>query len=94
MSALFEDIKERRDAAKKAPVWSGDLGDDCSSRWAGFLLRAEKMKEGAWWYSVTDLSSGATIEDSNLVATSVTDGVTSRMKCEEAVRRFLSVSRP
>jgi hypothetical protein len=91
MSAIFDDADARRDAARKAPVWSGDLGDDCSSRWAGFLLRAEKMKEGAWWYAVTDLSSGATIEDSNGVAASVADGVTSRRRCEEAVRRFLSI---
>jgi hypothetical protein len=93
MSTFSEHAEVRRDAVRKAPEWSGDPEDDCTARWAGFLLRAEKMEEGVWWYAVTDLSSGDTVEDSNLVAISVTDGHTARMRCEEAGRRFLGVTR-
>jgi hypothetical protein len=75
--------------AKAAPSWTGDLQDDCTARWAGFLLRAEEMERGNWWYSVTDLVSGATVEDSNFVGGFVGDGAEARKKCEEAVRRFL-----
>jgi hypothetical protein len=78
--------------AKAAPAWTGDLQDDCSARWAGFLLRAEEIEKNIWWYSVTDLASGATVEDSNLIGAVVIDGVEAREKSEAAARRFLSQS--
>lgn len=85
-------LQARRDAAKIAPLWTGDLADDCSAQWAGFMLRAEKMKEGSWWYSVRDVASGLTVEDSTAMEVEIRDGGAARMRCEEAARRFLSVA--
>jgi hypothetical protein len=35
--------------------WHGDLKDDCTARWAGLMLRAEKMNDGDWWWCVYDI---------------------------------------
>jgi hypothetical protein len=91
MKPTIESLESRRIEAKAAPVWSGDLEDDCTARWAGFLLRAEAMEKDSWWYSATDLASGTAIEDSTVVGALVKDGVTARRKSEEAVRRFLGI---
>jgi hypothetical protein len=40
--------------AREPIVWSGDLNDDCTARWAGLTLRAEEMDEGSWWWAVYD----------------------------------------
>ncbi len=80
--------EERRVAARQPPVWSGDLRDDCTAKWAGFLLRAEKMDRGRWWYAVTDVRSGNVIAEGMDVRT----GGEARLKCEEAIRRFLRVA--
>lgn len=85
-------LQARRDAAKIAPLWTGDLADDCSAQWAGFWLRAEKMQENSWWYSVRDIASGLTLEDSTAIAVEIRDGGAARMQCEEVARRFLSVT--
>ena len=85
-------VETRRAATKTSPIWTGDLADDCSAKWAGFFMRAEVMEEGRWWYSVRDVATGVTVEDSATTSGEVSDGVTARAKCEEAARRFLSVS--
>ena len=92
MPHLSPDIESRRIEAEASPIWSGDLDDDCSARWAGFLLRAEAMDKEVWWCAVTDLKTGLIVEDSAAGAGVLKDGLAARRKYEEAVRRFLSVS--
>jgi len=82
-------VLARRVEAENPPIWYGDLSDDCSSHWAGFLLRAEWMEDTFWWWSVTDLASGMTIADSNQLIIPVTSGELARQSCVDAVRRFL-----
>ena len=40
--------KERIVLAQKPIMWTGNLDDDCTARWAGLLLRAEWMDEDYW----------------------------------------------
>ena len=87
----FEEFEMRRDQAKVDPVWTGDLADDCTARWAGFLLRAEEMERGSWWFSVCDLSSGSVIHDSDRADRGIESGSIARAECEKAVRRFLNL---
>jgi hypothetical protein len=82
-------IEARRVEAQHPPAWSGDLLDDCTARWAGFILRAEEMEEGIWWYAAIDTASGAYAVDSTVSQTSASDGISARQRCEEAARAFL-----
>ncbi len=91
MNNSIINIEARRIEAKVSPMWTGDLGDDCTAYWAGFLLRAEAMDEDDWWYAATDLASGLEVGSSNNVAGIVADGSAARRKCEEAARRFLGI---
>jgi hypothetical protein len=49
------------------------------------------MEQDRWWYSVTDVATGATVEDSTVSGCDVKDGVAARRKCEEVARRFLEL---
>ena len=84
----------RRLELQVPPVWTGDLNDDCTAKWAGFLLRAEWMDKDDWWYAVTDRVSGLIVEDSTVLGAVVKDGEIARKRCEDAARRFLGVSEP
>lgn len=33
-------------------TWTGDLDDDCTCEWRGYVLRAEQMDDNAWWFCV------------------------------------------
>lgn len=88
-------LRERRElAAKSRPDWTGNLADDCSSRWVGFLLRAEEMEEGVWWWAVyDDWAEDPTVQlssshDSSEVCVS---GQHARREAEQAARRFLGL---
>ena len=87
----LEELEVRREQAKESPVWTGDLDDDCTARWAGFLLRAEEMERGSWWFSVTDLPSGSVIHDSDRVGRRIDSASSARQECERAVIRFLNL---
>ena len=84
-------MEARKIEAQFAATWTGDLDDDCSARWAGFLLRAEEMEDGVWWYAVHDVALGLTIEDSTVLGADVHDSSTARQKCENAARRSLGL---
>ena len=86
---------ERRQlGAVSRPAWTGDLDDDCSSRWAGFLLRAEEMDEGFWWWAVYDewaddpMRQVASSHDSS---TACDSGSVARQAAEQAARGFLGL---
>lgn len=90
MNTSPSSIEARRVEARHPPWWSGDLLDDCTARWAGFILRAEEMQEGVWWYAVIDTASGAYAVDSTVSQTPASDGVSARKRCEEVARAFLA----
>lgn len=52
-------------AAQEPPKWYGDLDDDCTARWAGFMLRAEWMDDGYWWWCVYEDGSGEQVASSD-----------------------------
>ena len=46
---LARDYEARRALAQETkPEWTGDLNDDCTAYWAGFILRAEEMDRRRW----------------------------------------------
>ncbi|MDR6568809.1 hypothetical protein [Chitinophaga ginsengisegetis] len=41
--------------AEEPIIWTGDLSDDCTAKWAGLMLRAEWMEKNYWWWAVYDM---------------------------------------
>jgi hypothetical protein len=79
-------------AAQQPPNWSGDLDDDCTAIWAGFMLRAEQMDERNWWWCVYEVGSSEQIASSNDgEATPCTTGESARCAAEQAARRLLEL---
>lgn len=37
-----------------APIWTGNMRDDCIAFWRGLILRAENLGQGWWWAVSTD----------------------------------------
>ncbi len=68
------------------PEWLGDLDDDCTATWAGFMLRAEQCDEG-WWWAVYDDASGARV-----CAYPYPSGSEARAAAESTVRRLLGLT--
>ena len=73
-----------------APQWEGDLDDDCSARWFGFLLRAEWMDEGIWWWAVYGKNGEGEVDSSNNYEVVVSSGEAARRAAEIAARKFVS----
>jgi hypothetical protein len=71
------------------PKWEGDLDDDCSARWSGFLLRAECMEESVWWWAVYR-ESGEEIDSSNNHEVVVSSGEAARKAAEVSAQKFVS----
>lgn len=57
------DVKNRN--TSEPIIWEGDLEDDCLSKWAGLLLRAEWMNKKYWWWAVYDMENNQVIVDSS-----------------------------
>lgn len=73
-------------------VWTGDLNDDCTAKWAGLMLRAEWMNGNNWWWCVYDMQKDEIqIDSSNNYSESFTNGETSRKKAEEVAKKYLNV---
>lgn len=70
-------------------VWTGDLDDDCTARWAGLLLRAEWMDGPDWWWAVTDLHHDIEIGSSNSDPRSCTSGNEARTRAEACAKAYL-----
>jgi hypothetical protein len=67
--------------------WLGDLDDDCTAKWAGLTLRAERMNEDDWWWCVYDDQSGEQIASSNATwAVQCSTGAAARSAAESAAR--------
>ena len=74
----------------KPIIWQGDLNDDCTSNWAGLMLRAEWMDEDYWWWSVYDiLENENQIDSSNEYEQKFIGGKVSREKAEEIAKNYL-----
>ena len=79
-------------AAQPPPEWSGDLGDDCTALWAGFMLRAEQMDKDDWWWCVYEDGSNEQAASSNDDdATPCITGESARIAAEHAARRRLGL---
>ncbi|MCE9552929.1 MAG: hypothetical protein K8T91_06075 [Planctomycetes bacterium] len=78
-------------AREKSPEWTGDLDDDCTSLWAGLMLRAEHMHKSHWWWAVSDMESGEEIASSNQTSKACRSGRAARLAAENAAREYLSV---
>lgn len=71
-------------------LWNGDLKDDCTAKWAGFMLRAEWMDEDYWWWCVYDmLDNDNQIDSSNEYDERIIGGEKAREKAEEIARNYL-----
>jgi hypothetical protein len=85
-------IDERKILAKEPIVWTGDLSDDCTSLWAGLMLRAEWMDEDYWWWAVYDLQKEkVTIDSSNEYNTRFIGGDAARAKAESVAKKHLEI---
>ncbi|WP_395748545.1 hypothetical protein [Prosthecobacter sp.] len=84
-----KDLTVNRDTA--APlIWTGDLDDDCSSRWADLFLRAEEMADDDWWWAVTDARlAGAEIGSSNWAGLTCVSGRQAREQAEQCAWKYL-----
>ncbi len=78
-------------AAQQPPIWEGDLDDDCTAHWAGFMLRAEQMDEDCWWWCVYVDGSSEQIASSNNLATPPSTGEAARNAAETAARTLLGL---
>lgn len=78
-------------AKDSQPQWTGDLSDDCTARWAGFLLRAEWIDDDDWWWAVFDANSDE-VAGSHAAGRFAKSGAEARMEGEKAVRRLLGLS--
>lgn len=78
-------------AAKEPPRWTGDLNDDCTARWAGLTLRAEKMDRCQWWWCVYDDVLKKQVVSSNEEQASFHSGHAARAAAADAARRWLGL---
>ena len=84
-------IDERRTLATQPIIWTGDLSDDCTAKWAGLMLRAEWMDEDYWWWAVYDMQKDeATIDDSNNYTGRFIGGEMSRQKAESVAQKYIT----
>lgn len=70
-------------------TWTGVLDDDCTARWAGLMLRAERMESRHWWWAVSDLTTGGEIESSNDYNTRCLSGSDARSLAEVVARDYI-----
>jgi hypothetical protein len=75
--------------AKPVPEWYGDLKDDCTALWAGFILRAEWMDEDDWWWAVTVEARNLEIASSRDHELAPTSGEEARAAAVRAARAYL-----
>jgi len=86
-------LADRKKLTNEPIIWTGDLSNDCTSKWAGLLLRAEWMDEDYWWWEVSDTENPEIeIDSSNNYDISFIGGDTSRQKVEEVARKYLGVN--
>ena len=78
-------------ASQKPPVWSGDLYDDCTALWAGFMLRAEWMVDDRWWWCVYEEGSDDQKASSNDSEELCRSGDEARSAAEKAARQLLAL---
>ena len=84
------DTEIRIELVEKPIEWYGDLDDDCSAIWAGFLLRAEDMDGKVWWWAVTDLENESIeIDSSNNYETPCIGGREARLKAEQVSKEYV-----
>lgn len=77
-------------AADERPRWAGDLHDDCTAEWAGFVLRAEWMNAGDWWWCV--IEGDRQVASSNDASEQVPrSGEAARLAAENAARGLLGL---
>lgn len=83
----------QQQAAQVPPVWTGDLDDDCSARWAGMTLRAECMDGDRWWWAVYDISTGEEIVSQNSLTYGgpCHSGQAARLAAEKGARIWLGL---
>jgi hypothetical protein len=83
-------IYERKTLAKQPITWTGDQLVDCTTLWAGLILRAERMEEDYWWWAVCDMQKDeATIDDSNNYTDRFIEGEMSRQKAESVAQKYI-----
>jgi len=75
--------------AEATPSWTGDLSDDCTALWAGFMLRAEEMDRGIWWWATYVDASNQQIASSNDTGVSPSTGEEARAAAFRAARLYL-----
>ena len=84
-------LEERRKLSQLPIVWKGDLSDDCTSEWAGLMLRAEWMDADYWWWAVYDMQNNKeTVDDSNNYNQIFIGGEASRKKAENVAIEYLN----
>ncbi|GEP40795.1 hypothetical protein [Brevifollis gellanilyticus] len=76
------------DNSENEIIWTGDLNDDCTARWAGLMLRAEWMDGPHWWWAVSDMATGEQIISSNNDPQECTSGTSARERAEKAAREW------
>lgn len=67
-------------------IWTGDLDDDCTARWAGLMLRAEWMDGTIWWWAVSNIATGRELASSNDDRREYTTGAAARSAAELIAR--------
>lgn len=86
VQALFAPAAEEPDA----PVWEGDLNDDCTARWMGLVLRASDINlsdcEEKWAWGVAVRGGGGGRVGRGFKPT----GPEARAAAEVAARKFLN----
>ena len=90
-------LSDRRAAVQQRPPrWEGDLKDDCTAVWAGFMLRAERMERRRWWWAVYDLSGPSNDEVASSWDTREQNHTGHQARCaaQQAVRLRLGLEGP
>jgi hypothetical protein len=77
--------------AQVPPVWTGNLDDDCTARWAGLTLRAEWMNDDVWFWCVYDDATGDQVCSSNRSEHECRSGSAARAAAEHAARYWLGL---
>ena len=70
-------------------IWTGDLDDDCTARWAGLMLRAEWMDERDWWWAVSEIATGRELASSNDDQREYPSGIVARSAAERIARAHI-----
>jgi hypothetical protein len=72
-------------------VWTGPR-DDKTAIWEGFMLRAERVGRGAWWWNVYDNEGKLgcrEVVDDDVKGETVRTGKLAREAAEAAARRYV-----